>query len=89
MSLLSKEHIRNLTQENNINTIQRLQANLKDIFKDVLQDIPEAELDHELGYIKYDVQSWETDNSRNSHSKKIVTSNLGNTELSIPRDRKG
>lgn len=89
MSLLSKEQIRGLIQENNITSVQDLQTTLKNMFKDVLQEMLEAELDQDLGYSKYDVQSKKTENARNGYSKKTVRSNLGELKLSIPRDRNG
>ena len=62
---------------------------LKDMFKDTLQEMLNAELDNELGYSKYNYKEKETDNSRNGYSKKTVRSTLGDIELDIPRDRKG
>lgn len=89
MSLLSKEQIRSLIQENNISSVQDLQTTLKNMFKDVLQEMLEAELEENLGYSKYDVQNKKTENARNGYSKKTVRSNLGEIELAIPRDRNG
>lgn len=89
MSLLSKEQIRGLIQENNITSVQDLQTTLKNMFKDVLQEMLEAELEQDLGYSKYDVQSKKTENARNGYSKKTLRSNLGELEFSIPRDRNG
>lgn len=58
-------------------------------FKDVLQEMLEAEIDNELGYSKYNWKNKQTDNSRNGHSKKTVRSRFGNATLKIPRDVKG
>jgi len=49
----------------------------------------EAELEHELGYSKYDYKNKETDNSRNGSRAKTVWSDYGSIELDIPRDKKG
>jgi transposase-like protein len=49
----------------------------------------EAELETELGYAKHDVKQKQTRNSRNGHSKKTVTSEYGEVDLAIPRDRLG
>lgn len=89
MSLLSKKAIRELIQENNITSVKDIQDTLKNMFKDVLQEMLEAELEQDLGYQKYDVHSKETSNSRNGYSKKTVKSNLGEIDLNIPRDRNG
>jgi transposase-like protein len=42
-----------------------------------------------LGYPKYAIQRKQTRNSRNGHSKKTVTSQYGEVDLAIPRDRQG
>ncbi len=42
----------------------------------------EAELDHELGYSKYDYKSKATDNSRNGSRAKTVRSDFGENETS-------
>ena len=49
----------------------------------------DAELDDELGYSRYDYKNKETDNSRNGHSSKTLRTSFGDTEISVPRDRKG
>lgn len=49
----------------------------------------EAELDDSLGHTKNDMESNNTENRRNDHSKKIVRSEYGEMELEIPRDRDG
>lgn len=59
------------------------------MFKDVLQEMLEAELEQELGYSKYDVQSKNTENARNGYFKKTIRSKLGEVAFSIPRDRNG
>ena len=62
---------------------------LKKLFGDTLQEMLEAELDHELGYTKYDYKNKATDNSRNGYSSKTVKSNYGKVDLDVPRDRNG
>ena len=54
-----------------------------------LLTLPEAELDDELGYSKYDYKNKDTDNSRNGHSSKTLRTSFGDVEVSVPRDRKG
>lgn len=89
MSILSKEQVRELIKENGITTVQGIQETFKSMFKDVIQEMLEGELEDNLGYSKYNSSNMNTENSRNGHSKKIVKSNLGNMELDIPRDRMG
>jgi transposase-like protein len=62
---------------------------MKGMFRDVLQETLEAEMDSQLGYDKYDISEKQTPNSRNGYSKKTVKSELGAIDLNIPRDRNG
>ena len=54
-----------------------------------MENGPEAELDDELGYSRYDYKNKDTDNSRNGHSSKTPRTSFGDVEVSVPRDRKG
>jgi len=62
---------------------------LKDIFKDIIQELMEAELEEKLGYAKEERSAKNTDNCRNGYSTKTLKSEFGEVEIQIPRDRKG
>ena len=62
---------------------------MKEMFRDVLQETLESEMDTQLGYDRYDISEKQTQNSRNGYSKKTVKSELGTVEINIPRDRNG
>lgn len=66
-----------------------VQAMLRDLLGDTIQQMLEAEMDEHLGYTKYDYKNKQTDDSRNGYSPKTVTSSAGEIPLDIPRDRKG
>ena len=66
-----------------------LQAFIKEMMRQAVESSLEGELDEELGYTRYDYRNKETENSRNGHSKKTVHTDLGDMEISIPRDRNG
>ena len=66
-----------------------VQAMLRDLLGDTIQQMLEAEMDEHLGYTKYDYTHKQTDDSRNGYSPKTVTSSAGEIPLDIPRDRKG
>lgn len=68
-------------------TVEDVQEKLKNIFKDTLQEIFEAEMDDHLGYEKHDPAGNNTGNSRNGYGKKSIKTRFGKTELEIPRDR--
>lgn len=59
------------------------------MFRDVLQESLEAEMDEALGYEKYDSSSKSVDNSRNDYLKKTIKTELVPVEISIPKDRNG
>ena len=46
----AKEQIRQIISENNIRSVSDVYTLLKDSFKDILQELMEAELDAALGY---------------------------------------
>jgi putative transposase len=86
---LPREVTKAFIKEHNIKSIPDIQNALKDLFGETLQELLEAEMDHNLGYEKHDDDNKETDNRRNGHSSKTVRSELGEIELDIPRDRNG
>ena len=57
--------------------------------KQVLQSALQAEMDHHLGYGKHEIAGRGTGNSRNGTSPKTVTTEIGQIELDVPRDRAG
>ena len=86
---LPKEVVREIIEQNNFQNPSELLAFLKESFKDVLQEMLEAEMDCHLGYAKNDAANKAIDNIRNGYTLKTVRSELGPVELDIPRDRKG
>lgn len=89
MSNMSKELLRKYIKEQNFTSPNEILNALKDMFRNVLQESLEAEMDEALGYGKYDSSSKSVDNSRNGYSKKTVKTELGPVEINIPRDRNG
>jgi putative transposase len=87
--LVSKQQLRQFIKENKMSSVQDVQDMLKDLFAETLQEMLEAELDDTLGYAKHDVQNKRTTNSRNGKTRKRVTSEFGEMEISVPRDREG
>ena len=89
MALMDKAQLKEFIKTNNIKTAEDIQTALRDMFKDALQEMLEAELDADLGYVKHDDASKKTENRRNGHSRKTVRSEFGELEIDIPRDREG
>ena len=59
---VAKEQIRQIISGNNINSVADIYTLLKDSFKDILQELMEAELDATLGYEKNHKGDLQTDN---------------------------
>ncbi len=89
MATLPKEVLRNMIVDGDLKTVNDLHTYLKEMFKDALQEMLEAELEVELGYVKGDKKNKNTDNRRNGTTKKTVSTRFGEIELDIPRDRNG
>lgn len=87
MENMQDKTIRELAK--NCQTVEDVHNLLKNLFKDTLQTIFEAEMDAHLGYEKHSVEGNNTGNSRNGFSKKAIKTKFGQTELKIPRDRNG
>ena len=89
MSNLSKDLLREYIKEQDFKSADDILAGLKDMFKDVLQEALEAEMDEALGYQKSDSTEKGTTNRRNGYSKKTVKTELGPVQIDVPRDRNG
>ncbi len=89
MATLPKEVLRSMINEGNVKTAEDLHAYLKEMFKDVLQEMLEAELEQELGYCKRDRKNKQTDNRRNGYTEKTVKTQFGEMKIDVPRDRNG
>ena len=66
-----------------------VQAMLKNLFKDTIESMLESEMDEHLGYEKHNILGNNTGNSRNGYGKKTIKTELGESEISVPRDRNG
>jgi putative transposase len=62
---------------------------LTGLIRQVLQTGLEVEMADHLGYDRYSPEGRGSGNSRNGYSPKRVTTDIGEVELSVPRDRAG
>jgi len=88
MESKGKELLKILQENYEIETAQDLSSAIKDLFKDSLQEMMNAEFDTSMGYSKYDKKSDKT-NYRNGVTKKTLKSEFGEFEFETPRDRNG
>ena len=86
---IAKEQIRQIIADNNFTNVADVYAYLKEGFKDILQELMEAELDATLGYEKNQKGDLISNNKRNGYSTKTLKSQYGEFPIDIPRDRNG
>ncbi len=70
MSTLPKEVLRQMIKGNDLKSVGDIHSFLKDLFKDSIQEMLEAELEICLGYSKNEKKAKATDNTRNGYSSK-------------------
>ena len=66
-----------------------IQAKLKRLFAGTIEQMLEAEMDEHLGYEKHSAAGNNSGNSRNGYGKKTISSDYGECEIFVPRDRNG
>lgn len=86
---IAKEQLRQIIAENDINSVEDVYTLFKDSFKDMMQELLEAEMDASIGYTKNNKSDVTSENKRNGYSPKTVKSQYGEFQVDIPRDRAG
>lgn len=84
---IAKEQLRQIIKENDIQNVGDIYNLLKESFKDMMQEMLEAEMDVSLGYPKNEKGDLLIENKRNGYTPKTVKSQYGEFEVEIPRDR--
>ena len=88
MSEERKRLIQEFIKSNDFKSTVDIQEAIKDLFKDTIQEMLNAELTEHLGYEKNEYTD-NKENYRNGYSQKTVHSSEGDITLDIPRDRQG
>lgn len=94
MSGTPTELMKEYVNSQKFNSTTEVMTAMKEMFKDVLQQVMECELDNKLGYEKSERTSENDEtpvskNYRNGYSQKTIKSQLGEVQVKIPRDRNG
>ena len=66
-----------------------IQAKLKKLFAGTIEQMLEVEMEEHLGYERNSVMGNNSGNSRNGYGTKTITSDYGECEIVVPRDRNG
>ncbi len=94
MNSAPAELLKSYVQSQNFTSTTEIMEAMKDMFRDVIQQVMEGELEEDLGYEKSERVSKPDDHSvsknyRNGYSKKTVKTQLGEVDIKVPRDRNG
>lgn len=73
----------------NCRNTSELQEMLKSLFAGAVETMLEAEMEEHLGYEKNSIKGNNSGNSRNGYGHKTITSDYGESEIVVPRDRNG
>ena len=94
MEKVPAEMMREFVKSQKFTSTEEVMAAMKNMFKDILQEVMECELADELGYEKSErVSNCEcgnrSKNYRNGYSKKTIKTQMGELDIKVPRDRNG
>ena len=81
---VAKEQIRQIISENNISSVADVYSLLKESFKDILQELMEAELDAFLGYEKIRREIWPPPINETAIPLRPSKASMGNSRLMCP-----
>ena len=92
MQSAPKNLLKEYVQSQQFTSTADIMQAMKEMFRDVLEQVMEVEMDEELGRERCQ-RSEEPDgqlrNYRNGYSKKTVKTQLGEVDIRVPRDRQG
>ena len=91
MQSAPQELLKQYVQSQHFTSTADIMADMKEMFRDVIQQVMEVEMDEELGRERCQRAAEEntSPNYRNGYSQKTVKTQLGEIDIKIPRDRKG
>ena len=91
MAKAPTEMMREFVMSQNFTSTDEVMTAMKDMFKDILQEVMECELADELGYEKSERMSNDecgnkSKNYRNGYSKKTVKTQMSEPSIKLPRN---
>ena len=92
MQPVPQDLLKQFVQSQHFTSTADIMDAMKEMFRDVIQQVMEVEMDEELGRERCQ-RSQEPEskprNYRNGYSKKTVKTQLGEIDIKVPRDRNG
>ena len=92
MQSAPKELLKEYVQSQQFTSTADIMQAMKEMFRDVLEQVMEVEMDDELGRERCQRSEGperQARNYRNGYSKKTVKTQLGEVDIRVPRDRQG
>lgn len=92
MQSVPQDLLKAYVQSQKFTSTADIMAAMKEMFRDVIQQVMEVELDEELGRERCqrsEVDEAKPKNYRNGYSQKKVKTQLGEIDIKVPRDRNG
>ena len=91
MQSAPQDLLRQYVQSQHFTSTADIMSAMKEMFRDVIQQVMEVEMDEELGRERCQRADSESasPNYRNGYSQKTVKTQLGEIDIKVPRDRKG
>ena len=92
MQSTPKELLKEYVQSQQFTSTADIMQAMKEMFRDVLEQVMEVEMDDELGRERCqrsEKPEGQGRNYRNGYSKKTVKTQLGEVDIKVPRDRQG
>ena len=92
MQPVPQDLLKQFVQSQHFTSTADIMQAMKEMFRDVIQQVMEVEMDEELGRERCQ-RSEEPEgtprNYRNGYSRKTVKTQLGEIDIKVPRDRQG
>lgn len=91
MQSAPQELLKQYVQSQHFTSTADIMEAMKEMFRDVIQQVMEVEMDEELGRERCQRAAEEntSPNYRNDYSQKTVKTQLGEIDIKVPRDRQG
>jgi len=87
---ISKELIKEFVKSEDFKSTGDIMESIKSMFAEVLNEVLQCEIEEKLGYNKHErTEGDEPKNYRNGSTKRKIKTQLGEVEISVPRDRNG
>jgi len=89
MQRVPQEIMKEYVQSQHFTSTAEIMSAMKEMFRDVIQQVMEVEMDEQLGRERCQEPEGTARNYRNGYSSKKVKTQLGEVDIKVPRDRNG